>query len=130
MICWNSTDQDQNNLVQIAKWWSELKGQKVQWIQVVGTTNNPTTGETKVLMQNTSGDSFDSNGPVFTIENPTLHNTSLSFRGVDDFHELQVQQLELDAQNQQLQVTCSDGRVHVFKHQPAIGGIMIERMSL
>jgi hypothetical protein len=129
MVFWSSDNPNQSSLTEIANWWAGLEGQTIQWVQVHGSLTNSVTGESKVHMQTTEGDSFDLNDPVFTLQNPTLQDAKLTFRGVYGFQELQIQQLQLDTQNQQLQVICPTGRVHTFTLRTTVGGFKIESMS-
>ena len=107
MISWSSDDQNQDNLSEIAEWWTELKGQTVKQFQVLGTATDA------------KGKIEDHGGltSTFVIQSPKLLNTNLSYQNSDGAHEYQVNFLHLNAQTRCLRITTISDEAYTFTAQ-------------
>ena len=134
MKIWSLESPNQDSFAHISNWWSNLQGQKVQWKRDTGFLTNPSTGERQTHLSIVYGDSVNNNNPVFTMQDPILGQSSTSkdvelcFRGINEFQRLQVQRLELDAQERQLKVTCQS-QMHTFILSPFTGGFVRTELS-
>lgn len=106
----NASDSD-HRFKEIANWWTELEGKNVGYRHVHGIQTNLTVEEQERLSSEES----------FTIQNPQLEDATLSFEKQSCLHNISVQGLDLDVEQNKLKVFSSDPHRHIFTELPAPG---------
>ena len=124
VILWSSVDSDTNSedkFKEIATWWTELKGKSVKYRHVSGVLINPSTEEESELR---------SCEESFTIQNPRLEDSNLSFEKQGCAQNIPVQRLELDIEQKQLKVFSSNPHRYIFTQLPAPGAGSFRRETM
>lgn len=124
-ILWSAVDNDTNSedkFKEIATWWTELEGKSVEYRHVAGRQKH---GE----KEEKSGRLIREE-PPFTIQNPRLDCSNLSFEKQGRTQNILVQGLELDIEHKQLKVFSSDPHQYIFTQVPAPGAGSFRRETM
>ncbi len=124
VILWSSVDSDTNSedkFKEIATWWTQLEGKSVKYRHVSGLQTNPSTKEESELR---------SCEEYFTIQNPRLKSSNLSFEKQGCPQNILVQRLELDIEHKQLKVFSSNPHRYIFTQLPAPGAGSFRRETM
>lgn len=125
VIFWSSVDNDTNSedkFKKIATWWTELEGKSVEYLHVSGRQKHREKEEKSGRLIHEK--------PPFTIQNPRLEESNLSFEKEGRVQNILVQGLELDIEHKQLKVFSSDPHQYIFTQVPAPGAGFFRRKTM